>query len=93
MSALIQPADGTEQRGTLLAEADRVVASLSPGKREAVREIVIDATRRGLVTASARRFLDTASGSSLLSDVLTAALVEGSTTRPEPALARTEMTP
>lgn len=70
------PTEDDSRRRALLAEADRVVAGLSAGKRETVREIVIDATRRGFVSASARRFLDTASGTSLLADVLAAALSE-----------------
>ena len=58
----------------LLAEADRIVSSLSPGKRETVREIVVDATQRGGLNASARRYLETVSGSAFLADVLVEAL-------------------
>jgi hypothetical protein len=61
----------------LLIEADRVVAALSPGKRESVREIVVDATRRGSVTGSARRFLDSVTGSPLVAEVLAQAVAEG----------------
>jgi len=61
----------------LLTEADRVVATLSPGRRESVREIVVDATRRGSVTESARRFLDSATGSPLVAEVLARAVAEG----------------
>ena len=61
----------------LLTEADRVVATLPPGKRESVREIVVDATRRGSVSESARRFLDSATGSPLVAEVLARAVAEG----------------
>ena len=61
----------------LLAEADRVVATLPPGKRESVREIVVDATRRGTVSESARRFLDSTTGSRLVAEVLARAIAEG----------------
>jgi hypothetical protein len=57
-----------------LSEADRLIASLSPAKRESVREIVIDAARRGHVSDSARRFLNAATGSGLVADVLAAAI-------------------
>ncbi len=60
----------------LLTEADRIVAALSPGKRESVREIVLDAIRRGLVTTSGRGFLDAATGSGLLADILAQAVAE-----------------
>ncbi|MCS5497779.1 hypothetical protein NY547_11075 [Cnuibacter physcomitrellae] len=59
---------------TLLARADEIVASLSPGKRETVREIVINSVHRGAVDPSARRFLTAASGGPELADILTAAL-------------------
>ncbi|MFB2600335.1 hypothetical protein ACEXQE_21290 [Herbiconiux sp. P17] len=60
----------------LLAEADRIVASLSPGKRETVREIVVNALHRGFLDESARRFLLAATQSTFLADVLTEALAE-----------------
>ncbi|GAA3555533.1 hypothetical protein GCM10022197_08370 [Microlunatus spumicola] len=60
----------------LVAEADRVVASLSPGRRESVREIVHDAARRGALSPSGRRFLDAATGSTLVADLLEAAVAE-----------------
>ena len=59
-----------------LVEADRLVASLSPGRREAVREIVHDAARRRTVSTSARRYLDAATGSALVADVLESAIAE-----------------
>ena len=58
----------------LLARADEIVASLSPGKQEMVREIVINSVRRGAVDASAARYLTAASGSTELADTLTAAI-------------------
>lgn len=61
---------------SLLAEADRVVARLSPGRRESVREIVVNATTRGELNESARRFLDRATGSAFVSNVLAAAIAE-----------------
>ena len=57
-----------------LSDADRLIASLPPAKKESVREIVIDAARRGHVSDSARRFLNAATGSSLVADVLAAAI-------------------
>jgi len=60
----------------LLAEADRIVAALPPGRRESVREIVVDATRRGYLPDSGRSFLDRVTGSGLLSDVLAAGIAE-----------------
>ena len=54
----------------LLVEADRLVASLSPGRRETVRKIVHDAARRGSVSDGAQRFLRSATGSTLVAEVL-----------------------
>ena len=68
----------------LLAEADRIVASLSPGRRESVREIVINAQHRGHLDESARRFLLAATGSAFLADVLSEALAETSVDAPAP---------
>ncbi|MFB2555309.1 hypothetical protein [Herbiconiux liangxiaofengii] len=60
----------------LLAEADRILASLSPGRREAVREIVVNAVHRGFLDERARGYLVAATRGPLLADVLTAALAE-----------------
>ena len=60
----------------LLAEADRIVAGLSPGRREAVREVVINAQHRGFLDEGARRFLVAATQSTFLADVLAEALAE-----------------
>lgn len=57
-----------------LAEADRIVSTLSLGKREAVREIIVEATHRGALSVSARRYLDTATGSAFVAEVLAEAL-------------------
>jgi hypothetical protein len=62
---------------SFLVEADRIVALLSPGKQEAVREIVIHATSVGALSENARHFLSRATGSELVADVLTAAIAEG----------------
>ncbi|MCS5720192.1 hypothetical protein N1027_18830 [Herbiconiux sp. CPCC 205763] len=60
----------------VLAEADRIVATLSPGRREATREIVVNALHRGYLDDNARRFLIAATKSTFLADVLTEALSE-----------------
>jgi hypothetical protein len=60
----------------LLADADRIVAQLSPGKRESVREIAIEASSRGVLSDRARLFLTSVTGSSLVADVLAAAVSE-----------------
>ncbi|ROP66859.1 hypothetical protein [Curtobacterium sp. PhB115] len=60
----------------LLEQADRVLAALPPGRREAVREIVVDAVHRGALTATGRAFIARVSGSTFLADVLSAALAE-----------------
>jgi hypothetical protein len=63
-------------RDELLAAADRLVAGLSPAKRETAREVVIDAVHRGHLPQRSRAFLDSATGSPLVGDVLTAMLGE-----------------
>ncbi|MFG6402589.1 hypothetical protein [Microbacterium sp. P04] len=55
---------------------DRLIGQLPAGRQEAVREIVVDATRRGFLPASNRRVLDSATGSPVVGDVLVAALAE-----------------
>ena len=60
----------------LLIEADRIVAGLTPGKQEAVREIMVEAKRRGFLDGGARQFLNRATQSSLVGDVLAQALAE-----------------
>jgi len=77
-------------RRELLIEADTIVTSLSPGRREAVRELVIDATRRGVLDDRARTFLDRASGGTLLGEVLAQALAETAT---RPAVTGSATTP
>jgi len=61
---------------TLLAEANRVIGQLSPGKRESVREVVVNAANRGALDDRARRFLDRVTGSSLVSELLVAVIAE-----------------
>jgi hypothetical protein len=63
-------------RSELLAEADRLLATLSPGRREAVREIVVDAVHRGALPMAGRAFLARATGSTFLGDVLGEAIAE-----------------
>ncbi|MCS5713036.1 hypothetical protein NVV95_00565 [Herbiconiux sp. CPCC 205716] len=63
-------------RHELLVEADAIVGALSPARREAVRELVINVTRRGVLDDRARSFLDRASGTTLLGEVLAQALIE-----------------
>jgi len=60
----------------LLAEADRVIGQLSPGKRESVREVVVNAANCGALDDRARTFLDRVTGSSLVSEVLLAVMAE-----------------
>ncbi|WP_412163853.1 hypothetical protein ACNUCX_03790 [Curtobacterium flaccumfaciens pv. flaccumfaciens] len=60
----------------LLEQADRVLAALPAGRREAVREIVVDAVHRGALTPTGRTFIARVSGSTFLADVLCAALAE-----------------
>ena len=57
-----------------LARADEIVASLSAGKREMVREIVINAIQRGQVDRSAQQYLTRATGGSELAETLADAL-------------------
>jgi hypothetical protein len=59
-----------------LAAVDRLISTLSPGKQEMVREVVVDAVRRGALPAANRRALDRLSGSGIVGEVLTAALAE-----------------
>lgn len=66
----------------MLAKADDIVASLSPAKRETVREIVINSVQRGEVVSSARRYLTAATGGPELADILSAAL-----SSPQPSVA------
>jgi len=73
-------------RSELLAEADRIVRGLPAGRRESVREIVIDAMRRGALPPTSRAFLDRATGSPFLSDVLSRAVEEHASAPDEPAL-------
>ena len=63
-------------REELLRRADRIVADLSPGRRESVREILINARNLGHLPADARSYLDGVTGSSFVGDVLAAALAE-----------------
>jgi len=70
----------------MIAEADRVVARLSPAKRETVREIVVDATRHGELSDRARHFIDVITGSTLVSQVLEAAIAESGLAHPVAAL-------
>ncbi|MFJ3386010.1 MULTISPECIES: hypothetical protein [unclassified Curtobacterium] len=60
----------------LREQADRVLAGLPAGRREAVREIVVDAVHRGALTPTSRAFIARVSGSTFLADVLGAALAE-----------------
>ncbi|TDN45154.1 hypothetical protein EDF64_10377 [Curtobacterium flaccumfaciens] len=59
-----------------LEQADRELAALHAGRREAVREIVVDAVHRGELTPSSRAFIVRATGSTFLADVLTEAIAE-----------------
>lgn len=56
----------------VLAQIDRGIAALSPAKREAVREIVVDAVHRGHLPPRNRETLNTITGSTLAGDVLVA---------------------
>lgn len=60
----------------LLQQADRVLAALPAGRREAVREIVVDAVHRGELTVTGRAFIARVSGSTFLADVLSDAITE-----------------
>lgn len=59
-----------------LVTVDAYVARLAPGRREAVREIVVDAVRRGYLPSMNRRALITATGSPDIADILEVALRE-----------------
>lgn len=76
MHAYFNGGGGNDMKQERLAEADRIVTALAAGKREAIREIVVDATKRGHLTESARRFIDANTGSSVVADVLEEALAE-----------------
>lgn len=60
----------------LLQQADHVLSALPPGRREAVREVVVDAVHRGGLSPSNRAFLTRATGSTFLADVLSEAIDE-----------------
>jgi copper oxidase (laccase) domain-containing protein len=59
-----------------LEQADRELAALHAGRREAVREIVVDAVHRGELAPSSRAFIVRVTGSTFLADVLTEAIAE-----------------
>jgi hypothetical protein len=80
-------------RRELLVEADRLVAALPAGRRESIREIVIDAMGRGMLTDSSRAFLHRATGSTFLGDVLAAALEERAAGAGDPAVAAPDSRP
>lgn len=63
-------------RAELLVEADRVLAALPAARREGVREIVLDAIRRGALPPSGRAYIVRTTGSTFLADVLGAAIAE-----------------
>ena len=63
-------------RAETLMQADRLLAALPAGRREAVREIVVDAVHRGGLPASGRAFIVRATGSTFLADVLGEAIAE-----------------
>ena len=67
---------------TVLAQADRIVAGLSAGKRESIREVIINAMNLGFVSDAAQRFLERATGSTVVGDVLVACVMELSETGP-----------
>ena len=62
----------------LLVKADRVIASLPPGKRESIREILVDARNHGVLSDHARLFLNRVTGSGFVADVLAVALAGAS---------------
>jgi len=70
------PVDYLSAREALLREADRIIGGLSPGKRESVRELVVEARRAGRLSRNARAFLDRATGSAFVADLLEAMLAE-----------------
>jgi hypothetical protein len=59
-----------------LVAVDRLIAQLTPGRQEMIREVVVDAIRRGSLPAGNRRALVAASGSTEIADVLEKALAE-----------------
>jgi hypothetical protein len=63
-------------RDALLHEADRIVAGLSPGRRESVREIVINAEKLGQLSAGGRAYLIRVTGTPFVADLLEAVLAE-----------------
>lgn len=65
-----------DRRQQLLVAADLIVARLAPGKRESVREILVNAKRRGFLSGSGRQYLDRVTGSSFVGDLLVAILAE-----------------
>ncbi|MCS5732781.1 hypothetical protein [Herbiconiux daphne] len=50
------------------------MAALSPGRREAVREVVLDARRRGCVDDRARAYLRRVTGADVIADLVAEAL-------------------
>jgi len=70
----------------VLVSVDEMIASLSPGKQEAIREIVLDAVRRGRLPETNRRLLESATGSSHVGDVLSTALEERAAAAPVASL-------
>lgn len=56
----------------VIAQIDQGIAALSPAKREAVREIVVDAVHRGHLPSRNRETLNKITGSTLAGDVLVA---------------------
>ena len=59
-----------------LVAVDRLIAELSPGTQEMIREVVLDAARRGALPAANRRVLIRMTGTSVIADVLETALAE-----------------
>ncbi|MDO9394994.1 MAG: hypothetical protein Q7T71_00465 [Herbiconiux sp.] len=56
------------------AAVARIMAALPPGRREAVREIVLDARHRGVLDGRARAYLRGATGSDVIADLIVEAL-------------------
>ena len=63
-------------RTDVLEQADRSLAALPPGRREAIREIVVDAVHRGGLPPAGRAFITRVTGSTFLADVLSDAIAE-----------------
>ena len=57
-------------------EADHIIAGLSAGKRESVREVVINAMNLGALSDSAHRYLERTTGSRAVGDLLVICLAE-----------------